>query len=130
MATLLDYVATYPNDRILYRASNMVLAACADAGFHNKTKGHSRTGARIFLAKDDPYPQWNGAILTIAQIIKFVMTSASEAELGALFITAQALVFIHNTLEEMGWPQKRTHIQTDNSAAAGVVNNTIVPRKL
>ena len=36
-------------------------------------------------------PKWNGAVLIIAQIIKFVMTSASEAELGALFITAQAL---------------------------------------
>ena len=32
---LLDYVATYPNDCIIYRASNMILCAHADAGFLN-----------------------------------------------------------------------------------------------
>ena len=30
----------------------------------------------------------------------------------------------------MKWPHPKSLIQTDNSAAAGVVNNTIVPRKL
>ena len=30
---LLDYVATYPNDDILFRKSDMILAAHADAGF-------------------------------------------------------------------------------------------------
>ena len=64
------------------------------------------------------------------QIIKFVMSSASEAELGALFIAAQEMVAKRQTLEEMKWPQPKFPIQTDNSAAAGVVNNTIVPRKL
>ena len=32
---LLDYVATYPNDSILFRKSDMILAAHADAGFLN-----------------------------------------------------------------------------------------------
>ena len=36
--TLLDYVATYPNDGIVYRASDMVLYAHADAGYLNETK--------------------------------------------------------------------------------------------
>ena len=35
------------------------------------------------------WPQPPSPIQTIAQIIKFVMTSAAEAELGALFTTAQ-----------------------------------------
>jgi hypothetical protein len=30
---LLDYVATYPNDGIVYQARNMILCAHADAGF-------------------------------------------------------------------------------------------------
>ena len=30
----------------------------------------------------------------------------------------------------MKWPQPKSPLQTDNSAAAGVVNNTIVPKKL
>ncbi len=32
---LLDYVATYPNDSLVYRASDMILCAHADAGFLN-----------------------------------------------------------------------------------------------
>jgi hypothetical protein len=34
----------------------------------------------------------NGAILNIAQIIKSVMTSAAEAEMGALYINAREMV--------------------------------------
>ena len=79
MATLLDYLATYPNDGTLYRASDMVLAAHSNTGFHNESNGRSRAGAHIFLSENDPFPRWNGAILTIAQVIKFVMSSAAEA---------------------------------------------------
>ena len=58
------------------------------------------------------------------------MSSASEAELGAMFITAQEMVAMRQTLKEMKWPQPKYPLQTDNSAAAGVANNTITPRKL
>ncbi len=62
-------VATYLNDDIVYQASNMMLCGHADAGFLNKTNSHSRAGAHIYLSEDDPFPQFNGAILSIAQII-------------------------------------------------------------
>ena len=35
---LLDYVDTYPNDGIVYRASDMFLPAHSDAAFYNKSK--------------------------------------------------------------------------------------------
>ena len=95
---LLDYLATYPDDGILYQASDMILAAHSDAGFHNDSKGRSRAGAHIFLSENDPIPRWNGPILTVAQIIKFVLTSDAEAELGALFVTAQKMVLLRQTL--------------------------------
>ena len=75
-------------------------------------------------------PRWNGSVLTLSQIIKFIVFSASEAELGALFITAQEMLEMRNTLEEMKWPQPKSPIYTHNSATVGVVNNTIVTRKL
>jgi hypothetical protein len=53
---LLDYVATYPSDGIVYQASNMILCAHVDAGFLNKTNSCSRAGAHIYLSKDDPFP--------------------------------------------------------------------------
>ena len=81
------------------------MCAHSDEGFDNERKGRSRAGAQIFLSENDAMPQWNGSVLTLAKIIKFVMSSASEAELGALFITAQEMVATRQTLEEMKWPQ-------------------------
>ena len=118
---------TYPNDGIVYRASDMVLCAHADAGYLNESKSCSRAGAHIFLSEDDPIPRFNGAVLTIATIIKFVMALAAEAELAALFIAAREMVPHRQTLIDMGWPQPRSPIQTDNSTAIGVTNKTIVP---
>ena len=86
---ILDYCATYPSDGILYHSSNMVLCAHYDAGFHNESKGCIRARAYVFLSEKDAMPRWNGPVLTLAKIIKFVMSSASEAELGTMFITAQ-----------------------------------------
>ena len=89
---ILDYCATYPADGILYRSSNMVLCAHSDSGLHNESKGRGRAGAHIFLSENDAMPQWNGPVLTLAKKIKFVMSSDYEAELGAMFITAQDMV--------------------------------------
>ena len=50
VALLLDFVATHPNDGIVYRASDMILCAHADAGFPNKSQSRSRAGAHIFLS--------------------------------------------------------------------------------
>ena len=67
---LLDYVETYPNDGIIYRASNMILATHSDAGCNNQSKARSRAGAHIFLSEDDAIPGHNGPVLSISQIIK------------------------------------------------------------
>ena len=127
---LLNYLATYPDDGISYRASDMILATHSDAGFHNESKGRSRAGAHIFLSEDDSIPHWNGPILTVAQIIKFVLTSAVEVELGALFITAHKMVLLQQTLIEMGCPQTPYPVQTDNNTSQGILNGTIVANKL
>jgi hypothetical protein len=126
---LLNYVATYPNDGIDYRASDMVLCAHADAGYLNKTQSRSRAGTHIFLSGDNPSPRFNGAVLKIATIIKFVMASATEAEVAALFIAACKIAPHRETLIDMGWPQPQSPIQTDNSTAVGVANKTIVPKQ-
>ena len=130
VSQLLDYVATYPADGTVYRSSGMILSAHSDAGFNNESRARSRAGAHIFLSEDDPRPRWNGAVLTVAQIMKNVLTSAAEAELAALFVATKEMIPMRQALIEMGWPQPRSPVQTDNSAADGVVNNTIVPRKL
>ena len=57
------------------------------------------------------------------------MSSAAEAELGAIFITSKEIVPIRQTLIEMGWPYPPTPIKTDNSTETGVVNDTFIARK-
>ncbi len=126
---LLDYVATHLPDGIVYRSSDMILCTHTDAGFLNETNSCSRAGAHIFLSKNDPFPHFNGVILSIAKIIKFVMASAAESELAALFVTAREMIPHWQTLIAMGRPQPKSPIQTDNSTAAGVTNKTIVPRQ-
>ena len=127
---MLDYLATYPDDVIVYRSSDMILAAHSDAGFHNESKGRSQALAHIFLSEDNPISCRNGPVLSIAQVVNFVMNSAAESKLGAIYITAQKMVPMRQTLIEMGWPQPPTPIQTDNTTAEGVVNNTIVEKLL
>ena len=87
---LLYYESTYPDDAILFRKSDMILAVHADAEFLNESRARSRAGAHIFISENEPKPKLNGQKLTIAPIIKTVMASAAEAEIAALFITAKS----------------------------------------
>ena len=128
MEELLDYVDTYPNDGIFFRKSDMILAAHADAGFLNKSRARSRAGTHIFNSENEPKPKLNGPVLTIAQIIKTVMASAAEADMAALFITAEKMIPLRHTIMEFGWPQTQSLIQTDNSTAVGLTKKNIVSK--
>ena len=41
------------------------------------------------LSENEPIPRIKGPILTIAQIIKFVMSSVAESELAGVFLTVK-----------------------------------------
>jgi hypothetical protein len=124
----LDYAATQEDAVITYRKSDMVLAIHSDASYLSEPKARSRAGGHFFLSENTQDPNDNGAVHTVAKIIKAVMSSAAEAELGGLFINAKTAVPIRKTLEELGHPQPPTPVQTDNSTACGVVNNEIQPK--
>ena len=76
----------------------MVLAAHSDAEYLNVTKAHSRAGAHRMLSENVPAPTYNGPVLTVAQIIQNVMSSAAESELAGLFICAKAMVPLRQSL--------------------------------
>ena len=124
----LDYAATHPEAAVTYKASDMVLAIHSDALYLSEPKARSRAGGHFFMANDDEDPRNNGAVLNISKVIKAVMSSAAEAELGALFYNAKIAVPMRKTLEELGHPQPQTPVQTDNSTAYGVINNKIQPK--
>ena len=125
---LLDYCATQEDAVITYNASNMILAIHSNAGYCNEKNARSRVGGHFFLSKNKQFPPNNGAILTNATIIKAVMSSAAEAELGALYINAQEAVYLQQILTKMGHTQPRMPIQTDNTMAERVINNKIQPK--
>ena len=58
-------------------------------------------------------------------ILKFVVASAAEAKLGALFLNCKEGRIMQLPLQEMGHPQPATPIHCDNMAAAGIANDTI-----
>jgi hypothetical protein len=126
---LLDYCASQEEAALTYHASNMVLAIHSDAGYLNESKAQSRAGGHFFLYSDIQNPPNNGAVLTFAQIIDAVMLSAAEAKLEALFINAKEAAHMRRILQEMGHPQPRTPIQTDNLTAEGVINSRIQPKQ-
>jgi hypothetical protein len=51
----------------------------------------------------------DGAILIISTVLKHVMSSAAEEEIGAVFINAKEGAVIRTILEEVGHPQPPHH---------------------
>ena len=125
---LLDYCASQEEAIINYNASKMVLAIHSDAGYANEKMARSRAGGYFFLSNNDPNPPNNCAKLANATIIKNVMSSAVEAESGALYLNAREAVYLRQILIEMGHTQPPTLIQTDNTTPEGVINNKIQPK--
>ena len=125
----LDYAATQEEAVLAYNASEMKMAAHSDARYLSEPKARNRAGGRFFLSSDSSVPHNYGAVLNIAHIIKHVISSATEAELAALYIVAQEAVYICILLQELGHKQPPTPLQTDNSMADGVVNEQIQPKR-
>jgi transposase len=65
----------------------------------------------------------------ISSIIQHVMTSATEAELAALFHNARDGIPLRTALLVMGHPQAQTPIQTDNACASGIANERVKQRR-
>lgn len=126
---LLDYIATQEDAVLTYSASDMKLAVHSDASYLSEPKARSRAGGHFFLSNEAPIPPNNGAVLNIAHIIKHVMTSATEAELAALYIMAREAVYIRIVLEELGHKQPPTPLQTDNAMADAVCNGKVQPKR-
>ncbi len=134
---LLNYAATNPDAVIRYKASGMTLYVHSDASYLSEPKAHSRAGGHFYLSDKpaDPasapsqQPPNNGPLHTTSHILRNVMASAAESEVGALFVNSQEAIPLRYALEELGHPQPPTPVQTDNSTAAGYSNNTIKQKR-
>ncbi len=125
---LLDYCATQEEAIITYLASKMILCIHSDAGYCNEKNAQSQAGAHFSCRMTIIFPPQQHAILMNATNIQAFMSSAAEAELGALFFNAKEAVYLCQILTEMGHQQPQTPIQTNNTTAEGAINNTIQPK--
>jgi hypothetical protein len=127
---LLDYMATHPDATIRYHASDMILQIHSDASYLSVSNARSRLGGLFFLCNKTPnQDKLNGSILNFASVIKNVVASAAESEVGACFHNAQSGAPLRVTLTEMGHTQPPTPLRTDNSTAFGILNETIKQKR-
>ena len=83
---VLDYLTTHPNATIRFRATAMVMNIHLDASSRSRACGHFFLG---WLPVDGEPIRLNGAFHMLCSILRFVVASAAEAELGALFLNCR-----------------------------------------
>jgi hypothetical protein len=67
--------------------------------------------------------------LIISNVLTHVISSAAEAEIGAVFINANKGTFLRTTLEELGHKQSPIPMETDNTTATGYSNGAIKQKR-
>jgi hypothetical protein len=88
---LLDYLATHPDATIRYHTCDMILQIHGYASYLSVSNARSRLGGLFFLGNKSPeQDKLNGSILNVAAVIKNVVTSAAESEVGACFHNTQS----------------------------------------
>jgi hypothetical protein len=71
----------------------------------------------------------NAPVFVMCNILKEVVSAASEAELAGLFHNGKEACPIRTCLEELGHPQPPTPMKTDNTTAAGLANDTVKQKR-
>ena len=111
----------------------MVLNIHSDASYLSEPKAKSRLAGFYFLGS---VPQkgknikMNGNIFVACGILRIVVCSAAEAELGALFLNIKEGKVLRLALAELGHKQPPTLVHCDNSTATIIANDTVKKTKI
>jgi hypothetical protein len=118
---LLNYCNTHPETNIRYHSADMILHIHSDASYLSENEAKSRDGGYFYMGNTTKHDKklTNGAMLIISKVLKHVMSSAAEAEIGAVFINAKEGAVLRTTLKELGHKQPPTPMETDNTTATG-----------
>jgi hypothetical protein len=103
---MLDNLATHPDATIRYKASDMILHIHSDTSYLSVSNARSRLGGLFFLGNKSPKQDTlNGSILNVASVIKNVVASAAESDVGVCFHNSQSGAPLRVTLTELGHTQ-------------------------
>ena len=109
----------------------MVLVAHINLSYLSEPTARSRTGGHFFMSTDKTIPMNDGTVITISQFFnKVVMLPAAETKPRALFINYKQAILVCHTLKIMELKQPPTSVQTNNTKALGVINNSIISKHL
>ncbi len=125
---LLDYLSSNQEAKVRFHASDMIMNIQSDASYLSKKGARSQACGHFFMGwmpKDGEPIKLNGSFHTNLSIMRFVIASAAEAELGALFHNCQTGMIFWQTLADLGHPQPKTHVHCNNATAVGIGNNTV-----
>jgi hypothetical protein len=108
----------------------MILNIHSDASYLSEREAKNRAGIFFYMGSntDKTNTLTNGEILIIITVIKHIISSVAEAEIGAVFINAKEGAVLHTALEELGHPQPPTPLETENTTTTGYNNGTIKQR--
>jgi hypothetical protein len=108
----------------------IILHIHSDSSYLSVSNARSRLGGLFFLGNKSPEKDTiTVSILNFASVIKNVVASAAESEVGACFHNAQSGAPLRVTLTEMGHTQPPTPLRTYNSTAFGILNETIKQKR-
>ena len=123
---LLQYAAKFPNNKVVFEASDMVLRCMYDASHHGLPNSRSKAGGVFYAANvNDADIKTRNIFSALCQVIKTVCASAVESEYASAFMNGQHGYYLRNVFEALGHPQKPTHFYGDNNITIGIVNDTV-----
>ncbi len=104
---LLDYLAHNVDAKVRFHASDMILNIHSDASYLSEAKARSRACGHFFMGwmpKNGESIQLNGAFHVNMTIMRFVVASAVEAELGTLYHNFQTGIIFLTHIDRNGTP--------------------------
>jgi hypothetical protein len=110
---LLDYLLGHADAKVRFHASDMILNIHSDASYLLEANARSRACGHFFMGwmpKDGEFICMNGAFHASTTILRFVITSAAEAELGALYHNCQTgIIFLTHPHRNGSPATKKNH---------------------
>ena len=130
-AYLSNFCANNLNPKVRYYASHMQLCGHTDAYYLSVSKARSHAAAYFYLCNDNgallPPDQAsklpkrpNGDVHVMSTVMRQVLSSATEAEVGATLYGCQDAVPLRNNLSDLGHVQGATLIIMDNDCCKGI----------
>ena len=94
----MDYLHTHPKDELRFHKSDMQLQIYSNAAYLVSPESKSRTVGYFYMSNrvydNSPPPLLNAPVHVKCQLLKHVVTSAVEAETGAVFHNCRTAISI------------------------------------